>query len=108
MNCQIHMICDVIIYTLNESFLKAGARGAGCRDTRSLLNYLTDAVVDPLTCDTNKPPQNSEDNEKGPFRQRKCFVCGRRGHISYTCRDVLRCSTCNKVGHKTEDFRFSK
>lgn len=102
-----HMICDVIIYTLNDSLLKAGARGAGCRDTRSLLNYLTDAVVDPISV-TDKQTKNSEDSEKGFFRQRKCFVCGRRGHTSYSCRDNLRCTNCSRIGHKTEDCRFSK
>lgn len=102
-SCELNdsMICDVIIYTLGDPLLKAGARGSGCRDTRSLLNYLIDAATDSLPVKTN------DSFVRDPMRT-KCYTCGRRGHFSTQCKDSLRCEVCNKIGHKTEDCRFSK
>lgn len=49
-----HVITDVIIFTLNDPLLRAGARGAACRDTKSLLQYLTDAACDSNNANRSK------------------------------------------------------
>ena len=37
--------------------------------------------------------------------QRRCFNCGKIGHISSGCEDVLRCAVCRAASHLTSECR---
>ncbi|XP_048000194.1 uncharacterized protein LOC125237232 isoform X1 [Leguminivora glycinivorella] len=107
-----HVITDVIIFTLNDPLLTTGARGAACRDTKSLLKYLTDSGFD---C-SNKSKASSVSNDVGrSYTGRKqpqrddvtCYKCGIKGHISSICTktDVKQCDRCSKYGHVSVDCK---
>lgn len=116
-HCELpdHVIADVIIFTLNDSILKASAYAASCKTTEQLLKFLVESNY----AGTNKEikrqqPQNRVNNSN----KVGCFICGKVNHKAASCylrksdknndprKTTLSCTFCKKSGH-TRDNCFS-
>jgi hypothetical protein len=84
-----HVTVDIIINTINDPFLKSGARAAGCVSTKHLLQFLIANV------EQQEPASGS-----GSVKDR----LGKRSPVS-VAKDskVLRCYLCGREGHKKVD-----
>ena len=62
--------------------------------------------------DNTKSYKSKKWNQKAGKETRKCYKCGKKGHLKADCRtkpsNYVRCTNCNRVGHVVEDCRMQK
>lgn len=61
----------------------------------------------------NRFQKNEKWNQKNDFKSeniKKCYFCGKLGHLQMNCRfkQGVKCYNCNKVGHLKKDCKFKK
>lgn len=109
------VIVEVIINTLNDPFLKSGAKAASCHSTGDLLKFLIsnsghydqDIVV---RKNNVKHSGRRFHGEPSTSKIIKCYVCNREGHKKINCPNLTTskfCNFCKFKGH-VEDECFKK
>ncbi|XP_037297080.1 uncharacterized protein LOC119190116 [Manduca sexta] len=113
---------DCIIHGISDRTIKSSALAVRCSQPEQLLQFLMsnrDSITlhQPSNCKNRNLLENTdatsghslETNEKKVSNQSVfCFNCKERGHPYLQCpRPLVKCNTCNKIGHKAENC-FSK
>jgi hypothetical protein len=110
-------LVDIIINTINDPFLKSGARAAGCVSTKHLLQFLIANVEqrEPIRASgsgfvKNRLGKRSPIPVVNDSKVVKCYLCGREGHKKVDCFKYKSDKTCNycKIKGHVEDECFKK
>ncbi|KAH0811943.1 hypothetical protein GEV33_010848 [Tenebrio molitor] len=99
-----HVTVDIIINTINDPFLKSGARAAGCVKQREPIRASGSGFV------KNRLGKRSPIPVVNDSKVVKCYLCGREGHKKVDCFKYKSDKTCNhcKIKGHVEDECFKK
>lgn len=107
------MIITKILLTLPEKYRHFVSAWESVPEGQQCLKELTSRLlVEEERCNQSEPTASSSafvsrsgfQKKKQNNSDRKCFECGKSGHIKSECRQ-RKCFNCNRVGHISRDCR---
>jgi len=104
------MVISKILTTLPDAYkFFVSAWESVTKQDRTLSNFTARLLAE----ESRNNAENEEDQEL-KTEERKCFKCGKKGHLSRSCKTVnengtvrknMKCYACKKPGHSAKDCR---
>lgn len=101
-------VADIIVNTINDPFVKSGARAARCSSTAALLKFLISSAEQPREFHYNEKSRDTvkRQGNMASRQKMKCYICGAEGHKKIECPKFSTskiCNFCKFRGHLEEE-----